>query len=399
MPDYQVKRWNREHGVEMSSEEMERHYEEVENVFRIEPTPPEVQGRRNALFKVGADAMGIESEPIRRAVTGCKGSARCITGCPNSAKNSPDFAIVPEFIENGGRVLTSVHINKLIMRGNRCAGATGWTTDAETGKKLHKVRITAKCTVIAAGCTSTPTIMQRSKLKNKLVGKNFRTHPGIYTLGEYDEAVNPWMGATQGYHSTHFLEDHGIKLETLWVNAPLIAAKFPGIGNRYKEHLGNYRNMSVVDAWVSGDDSIGAVRALPGGGKDIPYTLGQGDARRMKEATALTAELLFHSGAHTVYTGMNGQFATLYDLDDVQSLREQNLGPADFTTGSQHLYGTTAMGADRDRHVCDSNGAVYGVENLYVADTGLMPISPGGNPMLPLMAIANKIGEHVATLY
>ena len=399
MPDYQVKRWNREHGVEMTSEEMERHYDEVEKVFRVEPTPPEIQGRRNALFKIGADAMGIHSEPIRRAVTGCKGSARCIVGCPNGAKNSPDFAIVPEFIENGGRVLTSVHIQKLIMRGDRCAGAIGWTTDPETGKRVHKVRITAKCTVIAAGCVSTPTILQRSRIKNRLIGQNFRTHPGIYTLGEYDEPVNPWMGATQGYHSTEFLEDKGIKLETLWVNAPLIAAKFPGIGTRYKEHLGNYRNMSVFDGWVSGDDSVGAVRALPGGGKDITYNLGQGDARRMKEATALTAELLFHSGAHTVYTGMNGQFATLYDLDDVQTLREEKLGPSDFTTGSQHLFGTTPMGADRDRHVCDSHGAVYGVENLYVADTGLMPISPGGNPMLPLMAIANRIGETVGERY
>ncbi|MFT6395470.1 MAG: acetylornithine/succinyldiaminopimelate/putrescine aminotransferase [Bradymonadia bacterium] len=396
MPDYQVRRWNREHGVEMTSEDMLRHYEEVEEVFRVEPTPPEIQGRRNALFKIGADAMGIDAEPIRRAVTGCKGSARCIVGCPNGAKNSPDFAIVPEFIENGGRVMTSVHIHKLIMRENRCAGAVGWTTCPETGKKLHKVRITAKTTVIAAGCLSTPVIMQRSRLKNKLIGKNLRVHPGIYTLGEYDEVVNPWMGATQGYHSTHFLEEQGIKLETLWVNAPIIAAKFPGIGARYKEHLANYRNMSVFDAWVSGDDSVGSVRALPGGGKDVTYNLGQGDARRMKEATALTAELLFHSGAHTVYTGMNSSFQTLYDLDDVEALRAEELGPADFTTGSQHAFGTTPMGADRDRHVCDSDGAVYGVENLYVADTGLMPISPGGNPMLPLMALANKIGEKLA---
>jgi choline dehydrogenase-like flavoprotein len=93
---------------------------------------------------------------------------------------------------------------------------------------------------------------------------------------------------------------------------------------------------------------------------------------------------------------MNSSFQTLYDLDDVEALRAEELGPADFTTGSQHAFGTTPMGADRDRHVCDSDGAVYGVENLYVADTGLMPISPGGNPMLPLMALANKIGEKLA---
>lgn len=394
MPEYQAKRWKREHGIDIDYASLCADYDEVERIAGVAPTPDDVQGRRNALFKIGADALGYDAEPIARAVTGCKGSSRCIVGCPNGAKNSPDFAVVPEFIEDGGRVMTSVFVDKLIMRGDKCAGITGWTVDPETGRKGNKVRITAKATILAAGCLHTPVIMQRSRIKNRLIGKNFRTHPGIYALGEYDEPVHPWTGATQGFHSTKFLED-GIKLETLWVNAPLIAARLPGIGPRYKEHISNYKNMAVFDGWVSGDDSVGAVRALPGGGKDVTYDLGHGDARRMKECTALLAELFFASGAHTVYTGLHGEFNTLYDLDDVAALRRSEFGPKDFTTGSQHLFGTTPMGADRDRHVVDLDGAVYGVDGLYITDTGIMPVSPGANPMLTVMAMANRIGRTV----
>ena len=154
--------------------------------------------------------------------------------------------------------------------------------------------------------------------------------------------------------------------------------------------------MAVFDAWVSGDDSVGHVRALPGGGKDVAWTMGLGDARRLKEATALLADLQFAAGAHTVYTGLLGEFNTLYGPDDVRALRNADLGPKDFTAGSQHLFGTTPMGADKDRHVVDSRGAVYGVDDLYVADTGIMPISPAANPMHPVMALANRIAAGVA---
>ncbi|MFT5993131.1 MAG: choline dehydrogenase-like flavoprotein, partial [Bradymonadia bacterium] len=396
VPEFQLRRWAKEHGIEgLSTEALTPHWEEIEELLRIAPTPPEVQGKRNALFKKGADEMGISAESIHRNVTGCKGSARCVVGCPNNAKNSTDFTVVDDIIEHGGRVMTSIFCDKLIMRGDKASGMTGWVLDPTDGKKSHKVRITAGVVVVAAGCMHTPVILQRSGIKNKLIGQNFRVHPGIFTLGEYDEEIMPWEGATQGFHSLEYLED-GIKLETLWVSPALIAAKFPGLGERYKTHLSNYKNVAVFDGWVSGDDSVGRVRALPGGGKDVTWNLGGGDVRRMKEATALTAELLFASGAHTVYTGISGEFFTLYDEEDVKGLREAELTAQDFTTGSQHLFGTTPMGADRDRHVVDSDGAVYGIDNLYVCDTSIFPISPGVNPMHPLMGIANMLGQRMA---
>ncbi|MCB9508424.1 MAG: aminotransferase class III-fold pyridoxal phosphate-dependent enzyme [Myxococcales bacterium] len=395
MPEYQVRRWRREHGIDISVEEMAPHYEEVEALMGIAPTPEEVQGTRNVLFKQGCDNLGISSAPINRNVSGCKGSARCVVGCPNHAKNTPDFRVIPEILDLGGRVLSSVHVDSLIMRGNRCAGVVGWVAEPGGARTRLRVRITAKATILAAGCLHSPTIMQRSGIKNPVIGKNFRTHPGIYALGEYEQVVNPWIGATQGYHSLQYLED-GIKLESLWVNAPLIAARIPGIGHRYKEGLANYRHMGVFDAWVSGDDSSGHVRALPGGGKDLAWTMGLGDVRRLKEATALLADLHFAAGAHTVYTGLLGEHNTLYGPDDVSALRAADLGPKDFTCASQHLFGTTPMGADKDRHVVDSHGAVYGVDGLFVADTGIMPVSPAANPMHPVMALANRIGKGVA---
>jgi choline dehydrogenase-like flavoprotein len=53
------------------------------------------------------------------------------------------------------------------------------------------------------------------------------------------------------------------------------------------------------------------------------------------------------------------------------------------------------MGSDRARHAVDLKGAVYDADNLYVCDTGLLPSTPGANPMLPTMALVHMITEHI----
>jgi choline dehydrogenase-like flavoprotein len=71
----------------------------------------------------------------------------------------------------------------------------------------------------------------------------------------------------------------------------------------------------------------------------------------------------------------------------------------DFPTGSNHVFGTTAMGGDPHQHVTDSVGAVYGLDDVYVCDTGLFPSSPMANPMLTAMALADRQAEVLAKRY
>jgi choline dehydrogenase-like flavoprotein len=57
------------------------------------------------------------------------------------------------------------------------------------------------------------------------------------------------------------------------------------------------------------------------------------------------------------------------------------------------------MGSDPQRHVTDSVGAVYGLDDVYVCDTGLFPSSPMANPMLTAMALADGQAEVLAERY
>ena len=47
-------------------------------------------------------------------------------------------------------------------------------------------------------------LLQASGVKNRMLGKGFRAHPGAPVFGVYDEPVDMSVGATQGWASTAF---------------------------------------------------------------------------------------------------------------------------------------------------------------------------------------------------
>jgi choline dehydrogenase-like flavoprotein len=398
-PDFAVDKWIREHGVRgVGPGELDRHYENVEAFMGVRPVDPAVQGRRNELFRVGCESVGATATPILRNEEGCRGSGQCMTGCPTRAKKSLDVRGVPEMVEAGGRVYTSVRAERLIMDGAKVRGIEGVVVEPLTRKPGPKVRITARCTILAAGALATPVIMQRSGITRDPVGRNLQFHPGTAMMGDFPEEVSPWSGATQGYHCLDYL-DEGIKLESLWVAPSLLAFRLPGIGSELKDLIARYNHMATWDVWVSGEDSSGRIKLGPGGRVDMRYRIEDADVRRMQEGMAKLVEMYFAAGARAVYPGAHGLPPEINDASGAATIRRATLRPSDFPIASNHVFGSTSMGEDPTRHVVDSSGAAWEVDDLYVCDTGIMPTTPAANPMLTIMALADKMAETIAARY
>ena len=387
-----MRRWKNDYGLDSLTEEsLAPHFEEVERFFKVRPVPEAVMGRRNTLFREGAQAMGWAAEPIRRNEEGCIGSAECIIGCRNGSKVSLDRRGLPEHLAAGGRIYTGAQVEEVLMDRGRATGAAGRLVDAR-GVTTGHFRIGAKAVVLAAGAIGSPAILRRSGLRQDPIGGMLRFHPSGYLIGVFDEPVHPWSGATQGYHVTQFL-DQGIKLESLWASNAIFAQRLPMQPRQFKRYLKKMDRAAVWDTWVSGDDSTGSVRTLPGTTKlDIPYEVGPGDLRRLQEGNALLAEMFAAAGATEVLSGIKG----LPDVMDAQTagrmIRDARLAPADFPSSSNHVMGGMCMGVDPKRSATDHWGQVHGVQGLYVADTSLYPSSPGVNPMLTAMALARRLG-------
>ncbi|MEZ4320128.1 MAG: GMC family oxidoreductase [Myxococcota bacterium] len=391
--DSALEAWADDWGVEgHSAEELAPHYDFVESFMGIRDVADDVMGPRNDLFAQACSNLGLEATRIRRNEDGCLGSAACLYGCPNGAKLSTDRRGVPELLEAGGRVLTSIHVDEVLVRHGVATGISGHISEPFTARDAGPVKIFAKAVVLAAGVIHTPVIAQRSGLTASPIGSNLLMHPSTMVSGQLADDVMPWFGATQGYHSLSLL-DYGIKLESLWADPALMAFRMQGIGKGLKRQLAQYRHIATWDAWVSGDDSVGRVRWVRGSPRpSITYDIGHGDMRRLQEATAVLSEMLFSVGATKVFPGIHGLAPTLTDPSDVASIRAARLEPQDLPSGSNHVFGTMPMGDDPERAATGSDYSVHGVEGLYVSDTSLFPTSPGVNPMLTAMALGHRLG-------
>lgn len=63
-----------------------------------------------------------------------------------------------------------------------------------------------------------------------------------------------------------------------------------------------------------------------------------------------------------------------------------------------HQIGTTRMGDDPRESVVDRNCRVHGLDNLFVASSSVFPTSGSANPTFTIIAIAHRLGAHIARL-
>ena len=399
-PDFVLDDWCSEYELERTTrKDLDLHYDAVAEFAGIAPTPDDVQGRRNLLFRDACDALGYSSEPIPRNVRGCRGSGECFTGCRSRAKQSMDLSYIPDAIKRGARVLTSVQVQRIAVDGGRASAVEGRVVAPFTGREGPRFRVRAKAIVLSAGCMATPVLLQKSgNLANRSgqVGENLQFHPGTAVMGIFPEPVHPQFGATQGYHSLQFMRE-GFKLETLWPPPGVLAVRMPGFGHALKKHLAEIPYAAVWDAISSCHRSLGRVRARRGSmDPALRWSFHPDDAKLGGRTLQVLTELFFAAGASKVLPGVHGIPDELRSPEEAEVLRRREIRPTDLVVASNHVFCTTRMHGDPRKGVVDELGRCHDLENLYIADTGVFPRCTGVNPMFTGMALAHRTAGIIA---
>jgi choline dehydrogenase-like flavoprotein len=399
-PPFVFEQWSQEYALQRTTRaDPEPHFDAVAECLSIVPTPENVQGARNLLFRDACDALGYSSEPIARNVRGCRGSGECFTGCRSRAKQSLDISAIPEAIRNGARVLTSAQVQEVRARGSRVTGVEGRVVAPFSGRPGPRFRVDAKVVVLAAGCMATPVILQKSgNLANRSgqVGENLQFHPGVSIMGIFPERVNPQFGATQGYQSLQFVAE-GLKLETLWAPPGVLAMRMPGMGHTLKERLAEIPYAAVWDAIASCHRSLGRARARRGTmDPRLTWHFHPQDVSLLGRALWLLAEMFFAAGARKILPGVHGVPDELHSLEEARFLEHKQFRATDFLSVGNHAFSTTRMHGDPAQGVVDEDGRCHDLENLYIADTGIFPRSPSVNPMFTGMALARRTALAIA---
>ena len=387
-------RWSEGFELERTGrKELDPHFDAVEAFLGIAPTPDDVQGPRNLLFRDGCEALGISHEPIARNVRGCRGSGECFTGCRNRAKQSMDVSYIPAAMREGARVLTSVQVQRVLTTGRMAHAVEGAIVEPFSGTPVHRFRIEAKLVVLAAGCMATPVLLQRSgDLANSSgqVGRNLQFHPGVAVAGRFEDPVHPLFGATQGYQSLAYL-DRGFKMESLWAPPAVLAVRMPGFGHALLDQIARIPYMATWDAICSTNRSLGTVKARRRGmDPALTWRLDPQDLPILRDALYKLAELFFAAGAVEIMPGAGGVPTLMRSIDEAKVLLSDRIRGSDLITGGNHVFCTTRMHGRPSAGVVDEEGRCHDLDNLYVADTGVFPQCPSVNPMFTAMALARR---------
>ncbi len=373
--------------------DLDPHFDAVADFLGIAPTPDAVQGPRNLLFRDGCKALGYASEPSERNVQGCVGSGECFTGCRSRAKQSMDITYVPESMRHGARVFTSLQVQRVMGAGRRVWGVEGQVVEPFTGRPGPKFRINARLVVLAAGCMATPVLLQKSgdmANDSRQVGQNLQMHPGCAVGGIYPEPVDPLFGATQSYQSLEFLRE-GFKLETMWSSPAALAVRAPGLGAELVGRLSELDRTVIWDGIASANRSLGRVSArFDSMDPVIRWKLHPEDAGILIRAIHELVKIHFAAGAERVMPGIGGLPDEFDAVEQADVLADWKVRPGDLTTASSHLFCTTRMHGDPKQGVVDELGHCYGMDNLYIADTGTFPACPSVNPMFTVLALAHR---------
>jgi len=326
-------------------------------------------------------------------VKGCEGSGQCLQGCTRSKKQSTNVNYVPETMSRGGLILSCAPVARIELEGTRAVGVSGRFRHPLTRKNGRRFVVRAtKAVLVAASVTHSPVLLQRSGIKSRALGTQFRAHPGTGIFGCYDEPVDMNVGATQGWASTTFRSEPGLKLESLAIPPELVASRFSGGGIELMKRLGEYRHVAMWCHAVRAE-STGTVRAgLFSDRPVVRYTLDRRDMVRFREGMKKIAQLHFAAGAKAIIPGIHGLPFKLLP-DQLSQLDDAPLDPRRYIAILSHLFGGCVMGDDPTTSVTDGHGRVHGYQGLVVADASVIPSNLGVNPQHTIMALAATFAE------
>ncbi len=398
MPEDVIDLWSRDSGIAaaFSHADVERCTDRIAAEIPIGPVTDAAMGAHNTLMEQGCRALGIEGRRIDRAERDCRGSGRCLQGCPNQAKQSMDLNFLPRAVRDGARIYAHCRAERIMSEQGRARGLVATFLDPVSRRALQPLHLRArKGVLVAASAIQSPLLLLRSGIggSSGRLGAHFQAHPGAGVVGVFDDEVQVWRGATQGYECAAF-RSQGFKLETLGLPPELAAARLPGVGERLMANLARYRHMSVIAAQVRAR-AQGRVRLAGGHRSLIRYSLTDWDIERLTRGLRLSCEIHFAAGAREVLLGIHGLPPALRSPDELSVFDREPLRPKQLTLVATHHFGTCRMGSDPRTSVVSPHFETHDLRDLYVVDSSVFPTNLGVNPQLSIMALAWLAAETI----
>ncbi len=366
--------------------------------YPMPPVTPDTASSRT--FGRGAAALGWRTLPVPLTVNSvpyqgrpaCLHCQHCVGfACPVDAKNGSQNTLIPRALVTGRCDLVTGAMAERIERdtSGRVVGVTYWN------ERDERITVGAEVVVAAGGAVETARLLLNSGIGNPdQVGRNLQGHCYSGAHGLFEHEVVDGQGPGVSIATCDF--NHGNEgviggglLADEFIPLPIVVWKWhtppdlPRWGAEAKAWMrDNYRRLMRIQGPVQDIPNPECRVTLDPDVRDrwgIPVARLSGGTHDETVRTAAflhgkAVEWLKASGAVRVFGGP----------------------PGHSLSAGQHQAGTCRMGDDPATSVTDRHCRVHGHDNLYIGDGSVHVTNGGFNPVLTIMALAFRTGEHIA---
>ena len=401
--------WQRGFGLtELTVEELAPWFAAMESRLNIAVWSAAPNGNNDALLR-GAERLGIPTGTMQRNVTGCWNLGYCGLGCPTQAKQSMLVTTIPAALSQGAVLVSRARALRLSIEKDKVTGVECAALDASGLRPgPHKVTVSARHCVLAAGAIGTPALLLRSQGPDpyKRVGQRTFLHPTCVSAAVMPEPVDGYAGAPQSIYSDHFLEIDpidgpiGYKLEVPPLHPLLMATTLQGFGEFHARLMQQMRYTQAIIALMRDGFNErspgGTVELRPDGSPLLDYPLTDVLWDGMRRALLSMAQIQFAAGARAVLP-VHEQ-ANLYSTwpEAKQAIERLPMEVLRARVVSAHVMGGCGMGSDPKTSAVNADGRHHQLENLSVFDGSVFPTSIGANPQLSIYGLTARNASRLA---
>ena len=397
--------WARDAGMAgVDGPEFDRAYDGVRARLAVSTAESDINPS-NEVLRRGSLALGYREGPdwarIPRNATGCHARCGfCTFGCPYDTRQSALVTYLADALRAGARLYPSARVERVEVEGGRARGVVATYSDGPVRRAVH---VRARAVVLAAGALNTPAILLRSGLRSPGIGLGLRLDPTAALAGEFPEPIRTWEGPHQTVAVHRFrssdAEEHGPWIEVAPTHPGLSAIAVPWAGaadhRRLLERLEHVATPIVLvrDVAEGRDTNDAAGRPV------YDYVLAPRDRANLVRGIVETARILRAAGAtrilslHTpkIEVGDGHRPVSEAELDRfVAAVERAGIRPHSVALFSAHPMGSARAGPDPRRAAARPTGELHGVDGLWVGDGSLLPTAPGANPMMSILALADR---------
>ena len=321
----------------------------------------------------------------------------CNWGCQQGCKRSTVKTYLEDAAGAGARFVVGCQAERIITRSGKAAGVQA---TIESGGQRRRLLVEAPTVVVAAGGLESPALLLRSQIGGPAVGKHLAVHPAWIVTGIYADPINAWSGQIQSavsFELTHCEGGGGFLVESLTLNPGFWAGQMAFTdGRRHKLEMLKMPHMASWHA-VAHDEGSGEVRLDHNARPLVRWDLQDDLDRRIAARAHVEMARLHHAArAQEIFTFHFKERRWRGDEDFDDYLRALAATPSDqYSAFSAHQMSSCRMGADPTLSVADARGQLHDTKGVWIGDASALPSAPGVNPMITIMALAERTASHM----